>query len=47
MTDKEVLDRIAQIVGLDEDGTWTDESGLLESIGDLVHSTGRTVEGWE
>lgn len=47
MSDKEVLDRIAVIVGLDDDGTWSDMSGLLESIGDLVHGTGRTVEGWE
>ncbi|MDH6282906.1 hypothetical protein [Prescottella agglutinans] len=47
MNDKEALDKIAKAVALDEDGMWTDQDGILESIGNIVQSTGRTVEGWE
>lgn len=47
ITDSEALDRIAEIVGPDDDGTWCDMPGMLESIGNLVCRTGRAVEGWE
>lgn len=40
------LDRIAELVALDDDGSWTDAYGKLESIANLVIATGRTVEGW-
>jgi hypothetical protein len=39
------LNEIALRVRPDEDGTWTDRDGLLESIGNTVESTGRKV--WE
>ncbi|WP_280186256.1 MULTISPECIES: hypothetical protein [Nocardia] len=38
-----VLDKIAEHVCPDEDGTWTDSYGLLESIGNAIESTGRKV----
>ena len=47
MTDNEAIDKIAQLVRLDEDGTWTDADGILESIGYAIQATGRTIEGWE
>jgi hypothetical protein len=46
-SDAQILDRIAEIVGLDEDGGWCDESGKLESIAYLVRDTGRSVEGFD
>ncbi|MEU6580642.1 hypothetical protein [Nocardia sp. NPDC046763] len=42
---RKALDEIARRVRPDEDGTWTDQDGLLESIGNIVESTGRKV--WE
>jgi len=45
--DSQALDRIAELVSVDESGDWTNMSGLLESIGYIVMSTGRKVEGWE
>lgn len=45
--DYQALDRIAKLVSLDDSGSWTDMSGLLERIGYAVMSTGRKVEGWE
>lgn len=43
LADAEVLDRIADRVRLDEDGTWTDQDGILESIGNTIEATGRKV----
>jgi hypothetical protein len=40
------LDDIAKTVQPDDDGTWTDRDGLLESIGTTIEHTGRTVY-WE
>lgn len=39
------LDDIARHVRPDDDGTWTDRDGVLESIGDAIELTGRKV--WE
>jgi hypothetical protein len=44
-TATKALDKIARRVRPDEDGTWTDCEGLLESIGNTVAATGRKV--WE
>ncbi|AVP71280.1 hypothetical protein [Prescottella equi] len=46
-TDAAALDRIAEVIALDEDGTWCDHDGILESVGNAVRATGRTIENWE
>lgn len=45
--DAAALDEIAEAVALDEDGTWCDHDGILESVGNTVRSTGRTIRNWE
>jgi len=45
-SDRMALDSIARAVAPDEDGTWTDADGKLESIGNIIHRTGRTIENW-
>ncbi|AEQ20961.1 hypothetical protein E3_0475 [Rhodococcus phage E3] len=40
------LDRIAELVALDDGVCWADAYSKLESIANLVIETGRTVEGW-
>lgn len=47
LTDKEALDQIAKAVVPEDWGGWCDECGLLETIGDIVRSTGRPIENWE
>ncbi|MBM4469870.1 hypothetical protein GS502_11150 [Rhodococcus hoagii] len=47
ITDEAALDEIAKAVALDEDGTWCDHDGILESVGNTVRATGRTIENWE
>jgi hypothetical protein len=39
------LDKIADHLRLDEDGVWSDETGILESIYNEVKATGRAVPG--
>jgi hypothetical protein len=43
--DNEALDAIALAVR-PWGGVWSDQDGILESIGNIVESTGRTVD-WE
>lgn len=45
--DHQALNEIAEAVALDEHGTWTDESGILERVGYIVLDTGRSIEGWD
>lgn len=40
---KRVLEQIAERVATDEWGGWTDESGIIEAVGDLIESVGITV----
>lgn len=46
-SDADALDAIARAVALDEDGMWTDQDGILETVANIVQSTGRTVGNWE
>ncbi len=45
VNDKDALDKIALTVR-PWDGEWSDADGILESIGNIVESTGRVVD-WE
>ncbi|NKZ84474.1 hypothetical protein GS982_19940 [Rhodococcus hoagii] len=47
VADAAALDVIADRIALDEDGTWCDHDGILESVGNTVRLTGRTIKNWE
>lgn len=44
--DAEALDRIGRLVTPNDGGSWSDPSGVIESIGRAVESTGREID-WE
>ncbi|MBT8163080.1 MULTISPECIES: hypothetical protein [Arthrobacter] len=46
LTAAEALDKIAKLVEPDDGGSWSDPSGKLEHVGDVIESTGREVN-WE
>ncbi|UVK59814.1 hypothetical protein SEA_ALEEMILY_74 [Gordonia phage Aleemily] len=45
LSDAEALDKIAERIR-PFDGEWSDADGILESVGNIIESTGRTVD-WE